>query len=866
MASDMLATPNRRGTQLQTPSTLRTRQSFLPPPNSANRQRDSQNSPTKLEHVFSPINTQNQAHNGLQKVDIHRNPSTGSSIGSATSEMVNETTRRPSFNSNGDTLERKRSSIPQFQELAGHNMDVFSPIRKSFLSDPESEPNSARQSFHEATNGSSSASIANAVAQAVSQVQVDAQREIFELQKQIEEYRMLLQDRDIQLDQQTAILKDLESTVIEFQDLSLREAAKQFTENSPNPDDPNGPTMLINQLKKQHQDEIDSILEERDRKIHTIKSQFDEKRNEFRKTIDALQDDLQDSNSIYMREIDALQMKLSEAEKVTERVKELETMVLDLDLGQANTQLAEQESRAQLQRLAESENKLLEKDGRIKELEAQLGDLKSKMALYESKSFSESKDREAFINNTQNNSELESLKKVLEELKKREEKLEKDVEVERKKKEQAERELGNVESMLEDKIFKESELEREVGELRRKVSKLEKDLASKHSNDDLNEFIATGTPVSGGSTTPTIPQLLARKTSASGNGMRHSRENSHHKRFSLNSASGNTDSNSNSMSNSPSNQEISSLLEELPIRSPDIVNPLPQHKSNGSISNTLGNENGASLRNIASNDSSTISISEGYILKNSNNEMKAFSAGSVAISGNSQADVPAIGKPTPNLSTSSSSISLSAGLQPPSFQDFTSQSSSTSPLSGGGIANTIHSDAFNRSLNRRTSGEGTAENTSSTSNSVVQTPSSVPRSGSTIATLTPTRMSKMRKDSLSDLRISEDGDNDDNYESLITPNIRRMKGSAGHDVGTEFRKSVDKEDELDVSSVDIDDIMGTEPSLFNGKSEEEKGGQEAQYSKKPIDLADGRKKWCGLCERDGHDSLECPYENDDLEF
>lgn len=31
---------------------------------------------------------------------------------------------------------------------------------------------------------------------------------------------------------------------------------------------------------------------------------------------------------------------------------------------------------------------------------------------------------------------------------------------------------------------------------------------------------------------------------------------------------------------------------------------------------------------------------------------------------------------------------------------------------------------------------------------------------------------------------------------------------------------------------------------------------------KPVDPSSGRQNWCGLCERDGHSSLNCPYEND----
>ncbi|ODQ78441.1 hypothetical protein BABINDRAFT_9227 [Babjeviella inositovora NRRL Y-12698] len=34
------------------------------------------------------------------------------------------------------------------------------------------------------------------------------------------------------------------------------------------------------------------------------------------------------------------------------------------------------------------------------------------------------------------------------------------------------------------------------------------------------------------------------------------------------------------------------------------------------------------------------------------------------------------------------------------------------------------------------------------------------------------------------------------------------------------------------------------------------------YKPERSDVSAGRKMWCGLCEREGHDSMECPYEND----
>lgn len=33
-------------------------------------------------------------------------------------------------------------------------------------------------------------------------------------------------------------------------------------------------------------------------------------------------------------------------------------------------------------------------------------------------------------------------------------------------------------------------------------------------------------------------------------------------------------------------------------------------------------------------------------------------------------------------------------------------------------------------------------------------------------------------------------------------------------------------------------------------------------SPKKVDPADGRDKWCGLCEREGHESIECPFEDE----
>lgn len=58
------------------------------------------------------------------------------------------------------------------------------------------------------------------------------------------------------------------------------------------------------------------------------------------------------------------------------------------------------------------------------------------------------------------------------------------------------------------------------------------------------------------------------------------------------------------------------------------------------------------------------------------------------------------------------------------------------------------------------------------------------------------------------------------------------------------------------------------PSVVSGGSLPEpeawarSDGLDVYVPANPIDPSSGRQNWCGLCERDGHNSLNCPYEND----
>lgn len=57
----------------------------------------------------------------------------------------------------------------------------------------------------------------------------------------------------------------------------------------------------------------------------------------------------------------------------------------------------------------------------------------------------------------------------------------------------------------------------------------------------------------------------------------------------------------------------------------------------------------------------------------------------------------------------------------------------------------------------------------------------------------------------------------------------------------------------------------TTPALTTGSDPIERESESLPlYIPKKADRAAGRPKWCALCERDGHNSVDCPYENDQL--
>lgn len=258
--------------------------------------------------------------------------------------------------------------------------------------------------------------------------------EVATLTKDLKQAREDLTEKDSQLEQQDQLLRDLERSLEEFQTLADQ---RQDESNS--------------------NEEIEKLmrsLEDRDRKLANLKAEFEEKRQEFRITIDGLQVEMQETSEMYESEIRALKANMGDAEEVNQRIVELEQMVTSLDNGLKNSQVSEQNARAQLGKLADIENKLLDKESELQDTRNSLEYFKSTneellKEVEHYKSLAHSKQQQPATDQTPkaaSNSDDSAETARLQ------------------------GEIENLESMLESKIFREQELEKQVESLKLRSS------------------------------------------------------------------------------------------------------------------------------------------------------------------------------------------------------------------------------------------------------------------------------------------------------------------------------------------------------------------------------------------------------------
>lgn len=379
------------------------------------------------------------------------------------------------------------SKIPLFASPRAKRADFptlpgTSPTRTFSAESAESNESMIINTNSDSNGVANGVDTAAAVALAVAKVQADAQKQITELRDELEMYKSEVKEREQILEEQSQLLKDLESTVVEFQNLKEQEEAVKANatyENANNSNNDDEKNQVINTLRAQ--------LEDKERKITTLKGQLDQRRAEFRTTLEDMQREMEETNSVFEDEIKALQQRLHDAEKLAQHVAELEQLVTELEAlnasannGTENSSGGSSNDTELKAKVVELESKLRESENTIDDLKTQLSTTKQELAGY-NVSRRISSIGAGLVNGSpdgSNSSRINSL--VVEE--DANERLRQQLKSEREKRMQFEVEIANLESVVETRIFREEELEQEIAQLRAENSRLQAQAANGGAN------------------------------------------------------------------------------------------------------------------------------------------------------------------------------------------------------------------------------------------------------------------------------------------------------------------------------------------------------------------------------------------------
>ncbi|KAF5099890.1 hypothetical protein D0Z00_001482 [Geotrichum galactomycetum] len=419
-------------------------------------------------------------------------------------KLLNAQTPLPQLASPHKIVSTKRnpvasSKIPLFASPRAKRLDFAtlqgtSPTR-TFSADSAESGDSVIINSSSVAN---EADTAAAVALAISKTQAEAQKQIAELRDELEIYKSEIKEREQILEEQSQLLKDLESTVVEFQNLKEQEEAARVSATEENTIDNNNDddekTQMIDMLRAQ--------LEDKERKIGTLKGQLEQRRAEFRATLEDMQREMEDSNSAFEDEIKALQQRLRDAEKLAQHVSELEQVVAELEALNAggNNKGANNDDADLRANVAELESKLHERDATIDDLKTQLSETKQELAGYSvSRRISNIGGGGLPTNPAANGDGSSSTRSrgsslVLEE--DSNERLRQQLKTEREKRIMFEAEIANLESVVETRIFREEELEQELAQLRAENKRLQ-GLAASAAERPLTPMQSSSTPKMG---------------------------------------------------------------------------------------------------------------------------------------------------------------------------------------------------------------------------------------------------------------------------------------------------------------------------------------------------------------------------------
>ena len=163
---------------------------------------------------------------------------------------------------------------------------------------------------------------------------------------EVKQLKMILQDRDRQLEKQTSDLAEMQNSIAELQSVErtpTQTSAGTIRSRGSGIDELDAPSLR-------------ALVREKNEKIATLTSDFDAHRAQFRNTIDSLERTSDETNRIYEQQVDSLKQEIRElqdrgddVESVAQQLKQLEELVQELEEGLEDARRGEAEARGEVE-------------------------------------------------------------------------------------------------------------------------------------------------------------------------------------------------------------------------------------------------------------------------------------------------------------------------------------------------------------------------------------------------------------------------------------------------------------------------------------------------------------------------------------
>ena len=163
---------------------------------------------------------------------------------------------------------------------------------------------------------------------------------------EIKQLRLMLQERDRQLEKQTSDLEEMQNSIAELQSVErtpTHTSSGTLRSRGSGIDELDAPSLR-------------ALVREKIEKIATLTSDFDAHRAQFRNTIDSLERTSDETNRIYEQQVDSLKQEIRElqdrgddVESVAQQLKQLEELVQELEEGLEDARRGEAEASGEVE-------------------------------------------------------------------------------------------------------------------------------------------------------------------------------------------------------------------------------------------------------------------------------------------------------------------------------------------------------------------------------------------------------------------------------------------------------------------------------------------------------------------------------------